>query len=403
MELDDWVDEVSGATFVWYVKRLSGNDTQLTGGHQAGPYIPKALAFDLCPQFSDLSLKNPRSPVRLTVSPDGFATTANLIYYNNKFHENPSSGRDETRLTRLGGRDNPLLDTENTGALTVFAFSRTPPVQCQVWICRNPEQEAYLEDEFGPVEPSETILWSPSTNALIGEREPPRGSCSLSAEQIPGEWLVKFPSGLEVIQKAISLRPDFNRSVDDRLMRRRDCEYEVFKSVEHAFFFPKVTSGFESLEDFLAVAQSVLQSRKSRAGKSLEYHAKSIFDEEGLVEGADYEYNPKIEGNKQPDFLFPTVANYNDGSFPSERLAVLAAKTTCKDRWRQVLNEADRVPIKHLLTLQEGVSLTQYREMQESGVRLVVPKGLHEKYPREIRAELLTLTDFIRQVRREAA
>ena len=61
------------------------------------------------------------------------------------------------------------------------------------------------------------------------------------------------------------------------------------------------------------------------------------------------------------------------------------------------------MPIKHLLTLQEGVSLTQYREMQESGVRLVVPKGLHEKFPREIRAELLTLTDFIRQVRREAA
>jgi hypothetical protein len=336
--------------------------------------------------------------VQLKVLPDGFVTTANLIYYNNKFHENPSSGRDETRLTRLGGRENPLLDPENTGALTVFAFSRIAPVQCQVWVCRNPEQEAYLEDEFGPVEPSETILWSPSTNALVGDKEEHRGACSLSEVQIPSEWLVKFPSGLEVIQKAISLRPDFNRSVDDRLMRRRDCEFEVFKSIEQAFFFPRVSSGFESLEDFLAIAQSILQSRKSRAGKSLEYHAKSIFDEEGLVEGADYEYNPKIEGNKQPDFLFPTIANYNDGAFPSERLAVLAAKTTCKDRWRQILNEADRVPIKHLLTLQEGVSLTQYREMQESGVRLVVPKGLHEKYPKEIRAELLTLSGFIRQV-----
>ncbi|MAN66487.1 type II restriction endonuclease [uncultured Hyphomonas sp.] len=399
MEIEDWIDEVSGANFAWYIKRLSGNDTQLTGGHQAGPYVPKSLAVELLPQLSDLSLKNPRELVELRVLPDGFDTTANLIYYNNKFHDNPSSGRNETRLTALGGRENPLLDPENTGALTIFAFEYGAPVKCQVWICQNREQEALFEDEFGPVEPSETLVWSPNTKAIIADTKKHLGACSLSVEQIPSEWLVKFPSGLEIIKKSISLRPDLSKSVDERLLRRRDCEFEVFRSVEQAFFFPKVRSGFQNLDEFLAVAQSVLQSRKSRAGKSLEYHAKSILDEEGFVEGIDYEYNPKIEGNKKPDFLFPSVKRYNDGSFPAERLTILAAKTTCKDRWRQILNEADRVPTKHLLTLQEGVSINQYEEMSRSGVRLVVPKKLHKKYPSKIRSEIMTLAEFMTHIK----
>lgn len=403
MDLEDWLDEVSDAGFVWYLKRLSGNDTQLTGGHQAGPYVPKDLAFRLIPKLSDISQKNPRDAVQLNVLPSGFETTSNIIYYNNKFHENPESGRNETRLTGLAGRENPLLDPENTGALAVFAFELVTPVKCQVWICRNRTEEVQIEDAVGPIEPGESVIWEPKIKSRTGGAEVHAVTCVLRPEDIPEDWLKEFPTGMEIINKAIRLRPDLDKSVDDRILRRRDCEFEVFRSIERAFYEPEIRKGFSDLDDLLAVAQTILQSRKSRAGKSLEYHAKSIFDEEGFREGVDYEYNPRIEGNKKPDFLFPTVANYNDGSFPAERLTVLAAKTTCKDRWRQVLNEADRVPVKHLLTLQEGVSLNQYREMQESGVKLVVPKGLHGKYPAEIRAELITMTDFIRQIRNEAA
>lgn len=74
---------------------------------------------------------------------------------------------------------------------------------------------------------------------------------------------------------------------------------------------------------------------------------------------------------------------------------MLAVKTTCKDRWRQILNEADRIQDIYLFTLQEGVSITQFREMQEERVRLVVPEKLHEKYPAEIRGNLISLNDFI--------
>ncbi|KCZ48337.1 type II restriction endonuclease [Hyphomonas pacifica] len=395
MELDDWVDSVSGPSFVWYIKRLSGNDTQLTGGHQAGPYVPRDLAFHLMPHFEDLTRKNPRGVVELQMFPGGYTTSSNIIYYNNKFHDNHSSGRNETRLTGLGGRENPLLDPENTGALSVFAFKLGAPVQCQVWICGQREEEVFLEDILGPVEPGESIVWDPGNRSRVFAKENKSATCTLSSGDIPEAWLEKFPSGMEIIQRAISLRPDKNKSIDDRLLRRRECEFEIFRSVERAFFTPRLQRGFSDLEAFLAMAQTILQSRKSRSGKSLEYHAKSIFDEVGLREGVDYEYNPKIEGNKKPDFLFPTSAQYRDLSYPSEGLTVLAAKTTCKDRWRQILNEADRVSTKYLLTLQEGVSLNQFSEMSSSGVKLVVPKKLHSKYPESIQREILSLEGFL--------
>lgn len=77
-------------------------------------------------------------------------------------------------------------------------------------------------------------------------------------------------------------------------------------------------------------------------------------------------------------FPFPSAGAYHDTEFPVENLRMLAVKTTCKDRWRQILNEADKIHQVHLFTLQEGVSLAQYREMRESGVRLVVPSSLHK-------------------------
>jgi hypothetical protein len=78
---------------------------------------------------------------------------------------------------------------------------------------------------------------------------------------------------------------------------------------------------------------------------------------------------------------------------------MLAAKTTARDRWRQILNEADRVPTKHLLTLQEGVSENQFAEMEAAQVRLVIPASLMDAFPIAIRPKLITLEKFITEAR----
>ncbi len=39
--------------------------------------------------------------------------------------------------------------------------------------------------------------------------------------------------------------------------------------------------------------------------------------------------------------LVPNITAYEDASFRAHRLRMLGAKTTCKDRWRQIINEVN--------------------------------------------------------------
>jgi hypothetical protein len=62
--------------------------------------------------------------------------------------------------------------------------------------------------------------------------------------------------------------------------------------------------------------------------------------------------------------------------------------------------EAPKVPVKHILTLQEGISSKQLAEMNQAGVTLVVPKALHKKYPKQRDITLIDVETFIAEVRR---
>jgi len=77
---------------------------------------------------------------------------------------------------------------------------------------------------------------------------------------------------------------------------------------------------------------------------------------------------------------------------------MLAAKTCCKDRWRQVTSEADKIPAKHLFTLQEGVSGNQLAEMSDQNIHLVIPEQHRKAFPRANRNQLLNLSTFISTV-----
>ena len=101
----------------------------------------------------------------------------------------------------------------------------------------------------------------------------------------------------------------------------------------------------------------------------------------------------------RPDFLFPNEQYYKDKAQPTEHLMMLAVKTTVRERWRQVLSEADRISPKHLLTVQRGVSENQFREMKVAGIQLVVPEPLKTGYPKSVQPHLITLESFIADVR----
>lgn len=391
-ELDDWIQEHLDCR--WFLKRLSGNDTQATGGHQAGPYLPKQLLFELFPSLYLPSVENPRVEFRCAVDSHPAVLHLSAIWYNNRLK---AGTRNETRVTGWGGSQSVLLDVESTGALTAFAFrgnGREGATECHVWVCSDAVEEDRLEEFTGPVAPGKGRTWPD-----LFSQTNPDADCWLPADRIPEGWLLEFPKGEEILRKVVKLRPDSTLDVDRRLLRRLDCEFRLFESVEEAIELPRIARGYQSMQEFLTHAQSTIQRRRSRAGNSLQMHLRHLFGEEQLTEGQDFTYNEISEENKRPDFLFPSVSAYQDASYPSSRLRMLAVKRTLKDRWRQVLNEADRIGTKHLFTVQEGVSENQFREMQAANVKLVVPKSRHTKFPQSVRPHLQTLESFLGDVR----
>ncbi len=400
----DWMNDYGTYDAIWYMKRLSGNDTLANGTHQAGPYIPTQILFRIFPSICQSNVENPDVYFDLYIDSHLDHKKVRAVWYNNKHR---GGTRNEARLTNLGGSSSALLDPESTGALTIFAFSGIDSEEtstCNVWVCRNEVEEDLVEERLGPVEPGRNgwRLWSPDLATQTDLwRKGQNGSlpCRLAVHDLPPKWLDKFPTGHEIVDRAIELQTEHGLDPDNRLIKRRRCETELFHSVEEATVMPIIEQGIQTIEDFINLAQTVLQRRKARSGRSLELHVKQILVEEKVREDEQFSYQPQSEPRKRPDFLFPSERAYKDPEFPARHLRMLAVKTTCKERWQQILNEADRVPTKHLLTLQHGVSEREFRRMTEAGIQLVVPDPLQSEFPKAVRPQLQSFESFIADVR----
>lgn len=104
------------------------------------------------------------------------------------------------------------------------------------------------------------------------------------------------------------------------------------------------------------------------------------------------------ENRNKPDFLFPGTNEYHDSCFGVALLTMLGVKSTCKDRWRQVLDEADRIQRKHLLTLEPSISESQTISMQSRKLQLVLPESLHTTYTETQQQWLMPVHGFIEHV-----
>lgn len=391
-----WINAKNSNDWWVYAKRLSGNDTGLTGGNQVGVYIPKSVANKVLPSINTKLSKNPDCPITAKISSHSLPEQ-NLrgIYYNDKYH---GGGRDENRITRWNSdvKGSPVQDPENTGALALFAFHIAAESSdadfLDVWVCRGLSEEQYVEDQIGEVVPGS---WICEKGDKLFSGFVDNAGVKPSNVHIPAGWADTFPRGEEIIShllRSFSWRGD---TPDKLIIERREKEYNLFRQIEEIHTLHHLKNGFSSVDEFMQMANSVSNRRKSRSGRSLEIHLEYLFRQFGLEK---FSTQCQTEGKKRPDFIFPSCAAYHDQDFPESKLRMLAVKTTCKDRWRQVLNEAGRISQVHLFTLQEGVSLNQFNEMVGEGVILVVPKPLHTKYPIELREKLLTLTEFIGEI-----
>lgn len=60
-----------------------------------------------------------------------------------------------------------------------------------------------------------------------------------------------------------------------------------------------------------------------------------------------------------------------------------------------MLNEAVRIPDKHLLTLEPSISENQTNEMKSEQVQPVIPQGLHSSYTLAQQTWLINIAGFI--------
>lgn len=186
---------------------------------------------------------------------------------------------------------------------------------------------------------------------------------------------------------------------DYALVAWMEQEEMLFRMLERHLVAIRLREGFgksgDDVDEFISFSLSVQNRRKSRVGQALENHLEQVFKDHKIF----YSRRAKTENRAEPDFLFPGINQYRDNGFPETKLSMLGVKSTCKDRWRQVLSEAARIREKHLLALEPGISENQTAEMQVNLLQLVIPAELHQTYRPTQQKWLWSVKDFLQLVR----
>jgi type II restriction enzyme len=363
------------------LKFISPNDVGLTGGHQCGFYLPKSV----------YQMFTPHPPKKGVVTKydikiewqDDVVTDSVITWYGKET-------RSEYRLTRFG-RGFPYLVHDMVGNLLVLI--RKNKKEFLAYILDFDEDIEELQAALG-IEVTES--WGIYRHGFIEVET--EDECIDRKFREFAQRLTEFPQGSVFSRETRRILAEcfkhFNDlSADESLMKSMEAEYKLFKLAERHLCHADVNRLFLDIDDFLKTASGILNRRKSRAGRSLENHVEEVL----LKAKIPHKMRPNIDG--KPDIVIPNEEAYYDLNYPTNKRFIIGVKTTCKDRWRQVLNEGELVKNKHILTTQKGISSNQLNEMHKAKVTLIVPKQLHKEYPKERNITLLTVEEFVSTIR----
>lgn len=192
----------------------------------------------------------------------------------------------------------------------------------------------------------------------------------------------------------------------------RGVEYEIFKDLQirgrtlelvRLIFGddPKAVTPENALRAIIvefpkidALLLSAAQQRKSRAGYSFEHHIEAML----IGGGVPFEKQVVIESKKRPDFILPGVALYADAERAKDEALVLSAKTTLRERWKQVSQEMRNCDL-YLATVDENIAANAIQDMAAQGITLVVPESLKASDTTEYKkqANVLSFRSFFDQ------
>lgn len=381
--LEDAIQLVNDAVFA-YCHYITPNDVGATGGHQCGFHIAKKCHRLFFPE-DGVKGSNVIMDVEIKWQND-FITQSTAKYYG-------VGTRNEYRLTKYG-RDFEFLKDDYIGSLLVMTKKH------------DGEYNAYVLSEQSNIE---DFIAHFNLDITKGNQIIERNIHIQPDELIAARFLQfveehdSFPDTIQMAafaRECVSTANHYSQQIiaekaDAIILKWIDAEFQLFSALEEKLYRPVYSHPFPNCQDLIDFSNTILNRRKSRAGKSLEHHLADIFCAAELR----YEEQVVTENKKKPDFIFPDGESYHNFEFPANRLTMLGAKTTCKDRWRQVLNEANRIPEKHLFTLQRGVSRNQLQEMRDEHLTLVVPRENRNLFLPEFQDNIMCLSEFIDMVR----
>lgn len=338
---------------------------------------------------------------------DGFTAESWATHYDARLKK-----PDRSAEWRLYYPPNPVTETmqegdtlflaKDSGGVLWFIVTPTGSTSEQqlFWLFGvHPQGRSFVSREVSGNEPQLDFAARFILDELGIEFEEPEAD---KIDSIIEKFGTKFPSTAEFSQLARLTLPEVSAEDDPdaALVAWLDHEEAMFRRLERRVVAERleqgfVTAGETDVDGFIRFSLGVQNRRKSRMGHSLENHIAAVFDSFGLP----YERGARTEHGQKPDFLFPGAAVYGAALVGDRRLLMLGAKSTCKDRWRQVLAEAVKIPHKHLLTLEPGITEPQTAQMEAVNLQLVVPASIQNTYNPRQKMWLWSMGQFINEVR----
>jgi hypothetical protein len=404
--LDDVIAVLEGAEQV-YLKKLSLNDWQWSENpraHQAGVYIPQQdRDGGFFPSLGNMDRPAGGAPIReiwfeLEWPQVARTKTARLVHYTSKGQETHLTNLVKEPFRAISpasflviARDRPgagslrfralIVDSNGAGVdylRDLFQFGSAFISGCFVPEIAAKESEDRVLDHVEQA----VLAWRAGTlEAFAGAHAVIPGTNQMAAM---AQAAYLEANGLS------SLDPFAMKAPGDAVMQiSRDIEYRLFRDFElkaRSMELVRIVLGMDStsmsverglralITEFPRIDKVLLsaaQQRKSRAGKSFELHIERML-KDGRV---PYEAQVVIESKKRPDFVLPDFRLYSDTERAREEALVLSAKTTLRERWKQVHGEIRDCDL-YLATVDENVAASAICEMGEAGIILVVPESL---------------------------
>lgn len=394
------IQSLAGDSDELFVKKLSRNDTSWaddSGKHQAGFYIPRPIRE--AGFFPELQADNPAKPhifhaeCPVLWPQTGEVTSSHMRHYSNK--------GTETHFTVLP--KSLFQDLTPASLLLVGRLSR-PIGGCHYWIVvlDSASEEAELLEtvldldagfHYGRFEPvrfeDASRLARDETQELIERLQHAIATGALT-ELLAEYGDIPDPASIAATSRGEWLQTNGFATLDpwtipnpgDAIMEiSRDIEFRHYKRYELRRRAAELVSLLADSEDLVTaivrrfpeidrIFLSASQQRKTRAGRSFEHHIAA-----SLKAGRVRFVEQAVTGGRRPDFVMPDLPALRSKKRTYGEALVVAAKTTLRERWKQVTSEKLNCDVL-LATVDDRVARTSIQEMATAGIRLVVPETL---------------------------